>query len=85
LNKNHVIESLSKILSTKKEARDSVEKIFSEIKRALKDGHKVVISGFGTFQPFITRAKKGRNPRTGQAIHVLPRRKIRFKQAKDLL
>lgn len=85
MNKNHLVESLSKVLSTKKEARDSVDRIFSEIKKALKDGHKVVISGFGSFQPFITRAKKGRNPRTGQAIHVLPRRKVRFKQAKDLL
>jgi nucleoid DNA-binding protein len=85
LNKNHIAASLDKILSTKKEAKDTVDKIFSEMKRALSEGNKVVISGFGSFTPFISRAKRGRNPRTGQAIHVMPRRKVRFKQAKDLL
>lgn len=85
MNKQHLIDSLSKTLSTKTEAKAAVEKVFFEIGKALKEGHKVVISGFGSFTPFISRAKKGRNPKTGEAIHVMPRRKIRFKQSKELL
>ncbi|MFH1368886.1 MAG: HU family DNA-binding protein [Elusimicrobiota bacterium] len=85
MNKKHLVESLSRVLSTKTEAKASVDKIFAEIKKALKEGHKVVVSGFGSFTPFISRAKKGRNPKTGETIHLMPRRKVRFKQAKNLL
>lgn len=84
MNKQHLIDSLTKVLSTKKESRDAVERIFSEIKKAVRDGRKVVISGFGSFSPVVTRAKKCRNPRTGESMHISPRRKVRFKQAKDL-
>ncbi len=85
MNKQHLVESLARTLSTKTEAKAAVEKVFAEIKKGLRDGHKVVISGFGSFTPFISRAKRGRNPRTGETIHVMPRRKVRFKQAKELL
>lgn len=85
MNKKHLIDSLARTLSTKTEAKSAVDRMFSDIKKALKEGHKVVISGFGSFTPFITRAKKGRNPKTGENIHVMPRRKVRFRQAKDLI
>lgn len=85
MNKKDIIESLTKVLSTKKEARDAVEMTFSEIKRALRESDKVVISGFGSFQPHVTRAKKGRNPKTGQTIHIPPRKKVRFHPSKDIL
>jgi len=34
---------------TKRAANDAVEALFEEVKRSLKKGEKVVISGFGTF------------------------------------
>ena len=84
MNKNDLIESLTKVLSTKKESRDATERIFSEMKRALREGDKVVIAGFGSFRTFIARAKQGRNPKTGQPIQILPKKKVRFRQSKDL-
>jgi DNA-binding protein HU-beta len=83
MNKNDIIESLTKVLSTKKEARDAAETIFRKIKNALKEGNKVVVSGFGSFNSVIMKAKRVRNPKTGQIINIPPRKKIRFRQSKD--
>lgn len=85
MNKQDLVKSLNRVLSTSKESRDAVETIFSTMRKALRSGDKVVISGFGSFHPHIMRAKKGRNPRTGAALQLAPRRKIKFRQAKDLL
>jgi nucleoid DNA-binding protein len=84
MNRNDLVDALTRVLSTRKEARDAVERIFAEIIRALREGDKVVVAGFGSFHPFIARARRGRNPRTGLAIQLAPRKKIRFRQAKDL-
>jgi DNA-binding protein HU-beta len=84
MNKKDIARSLTRILSTQKEAKDSVDRVFNEMRKALRDGEKVVISGFGSFHPFVARARKGRNPKTGQPLQLLPRKKIRFRQAKDL-
>jgi len=83
VNKNDLIVSLTKVLSTKKEARDAVETVFKTVKTALNGGNKVVISGFGSFHAFVMKAKRVRNPRTGQMLSIAPRKKIRFRQSKD--
>jgi len=83
MNKNDVIDSLLKVLSTRKEARDAFETIFGNIKGKLKNGEKVVISGFGSFHPITTKAKRLLNPKTGQAMNIAPHKKIRFKQSKE--
>ena len=83
MNKNDLVLSLTKVLSTKKEARDALETIFSRIKNALKNGDKVIISRFGSFHAFIMKAKRVRNPKTGQMLNISPRKKIRFRQSKD--
>lgn len=83
MTKNDIAKSLSQILSSKKEADDVVNKVFFEIASALKDGQKVVITGFGSFNMVITRPKHGRNPKTGQKLLISPMKKIRFKPAKD--
>lgn len=85
MNKQDLVKSLTRVLSTTKESRDAVETIFSAMRKALRSGDKVVISGFGSFHPQIVRAKKGRNPRTGETMQLAPRRKVKFRQAKDLL
>jgi nucleoid DNA-binding protein len=85
VNKKDLIETLTKVLSTKKECRDAVEMVFSQMKKSLRNGDKVIVSGFGSFNPYIAKAKIGRNPKTGEKVDVLPRRKVRFRQSKDLL
>jgi DNA-binding protein HU-beta len=84
MNKKGLITALTKVLSTKKEAKDAVDTLFDTIRQELRLGRKVIVSGFGSFQPHVTRAKRGRNPATGEKLHIQPRKKVRFRQAKDL-
>ena len=83
MTKNDLIDKISDILPSKKQATEAVNKMFVEIVLALKDGQKVVITGFGSFNLFTTKTKKGRNPKTGEAVIVAPKKKIKFKQSKD--
>jgi nucleoid DNA-binding protein len=82
MTKNDIAIMLSKILSSKKEAYNVVNKIFREISNSLKNGDKVVITGFGRFYMFETKVKKGRNPKTGNEMLIAPMKKIKFKQSK---
>ena len=84
MKKTDLINSLSDMLSTRKEAKDAVEKIVSVVRQALRKGDRVVISELGTFSTYISGAKTARNPNTGEKIHVGPKKKVRFRQAKDL-
>jgi nucleoid DNA-binding protein len=84
MNKHDIILSLSNALPSKNDAKAAVNKVFDEIISALKSGDKVVITGFGSFYPYITKIKKGRNPKTGQEVIISPMRKVRFKHTKDL-
>ncbi|MCA6070492.1 MAG: integration host factor subunit beta [Endomicrobium sp.] len=83
MTKNDIATSLSKMLSSKKEADAAVNKVFEDISNALKNGEKVVVTGFGSFNMFETRTKNGRNPKTGEKLLIAPMKKIRFKQSKD--
>lgn len=84
MNKANLILSLTRVLSTRKECSQAIDKIFSEMSKALARGEKVVISGFGSFHPYIAKSRKGINPRTKQSITIPPKRKVRFIPSKDL-
>jgi len=83
MTKNDLIDKISDVLPSKKQATEAVNKMFEEIVLSLKDGQKVVITGFGSFNLITTKTKKGRNPKTGEAVIVAPKKKIKFKQSKD--
>jgi len=83
MTKNDLIDKISDVLPSKKQATEAVNKMFKEIVLSLKDGQKVVITGFGSFNLITTKTKKGRNPKTGEAVIVAPKKKIKFKQSKD--
>ncbi|MDR1417678.1 MAG: integration host factor subunit beta [Endomicrobium sp.] len=83
MTKNDIACSLSKLLNSKKEADIIVNKMFEEIITAIRNGEKVVITGFGSFNTFETKIKNGRNPKTGQRLLIAPMKKIKFKPSKD--
>lgn len=83
MTKNDLTDKISKMLPSKKEAVIVVNEIFKQMQIALKDGQKVVITGFGSFNLITTKTKKGRNPKTGETIILPPKRKIKFKQSKE--
>ncbi len=84
MNKGQLVEEVAKQTSTKKEAQDLVEGIINTIKGSLSKGDDVAISGFGTFKVKQTKARTGRNPKTGETIQIPAKKKVSFKVAKDL-
>ena len=49
------------------------------VKKALKKGDKVTLIGFGTFSVTQRKARKGRNPQTGEEIKIAARKAPKFK------
>jgi len=47
-----------------------VNTIFDEIIKSMADGHRVELRGFGAFSVKKRDSRIGRNPRTGEAVHV---------------
>lgn len=61
-----------------------VNKIFDEIAEALARGDRVELRGFGAFSVRERGARVGRNPRTGEAVHVSKKYLPFFKTGKEL-
>jgi DNA-binding protein HU-beta len=70
MNKGDLINEVTKVVSTKKEAQEAVDCILSSITRALKKGDTVTLVGFGSFKVVERKARKGRNPQTGEEIDI---------------
>jgi len=61
-----------------------VETIFDCMKSAFQRGERVEVRGLGTFKVRSYKGYKGRNPKTGQAIVVAPKRLPAFKVGRVL-
>ena len=69
---------------TKKDAEQAVNTALSPITTALKNGEKVTLVGFGTFEVRERPARKGRNPQTGAEITIEASKLPAFKAGKAL-
>ena len=67
---------------------DEVEQVldtfFDEIGKRLADGGRVELRGFGAFSTRERGARKGRNPRTGEAVDVPEKKVPYFKPGKEM-
>ena len=66
---------------TKADASRALDSTLDSIKAALKKGQKVTLVGFGTSK---RKARKGRNPRTGQVINIPAAKTPKFTAGKAL-
>ena len=69
---------------TKKQAEAAVNATIDAIANALKNGDKVQLIGFGTFEVKSTAAREGRNPKTGEVIKIEAAKKPAFSASKVL-
>lgn len=69
---------------TKKDVADTVDEFLEAVSRALVQGKHIEIRGFGTFKVKDRKPRTARNPRTGDAVHVPPRKVPVFKVSKEL-
>lgn len=67
---------------------DDVERIvdvfFDEIAQRLAEGGRVELRGFGAFSTRARDPRKGRNPRTGEAVDVPGKKVPFFKPGKEM-
>ena len=69
---------------TKKKSVEVIEILLEMIKKSLESGEDVLVSGFGRFCFKEKRARKGRNPATGDSLMLRPRRVVTFKYSGKL-
>ncbi|MFM1937174.1 MAG: hypothetical protein RLZZ320_32 [Actinomycetota bacterium] len=85
MNKTQFIASLAPHFNgSKKEAGHAVEIVFDSIVRNIQKGEDVTINDFGKFKKVDRKARKGRNPFTGETIQIKASKKVRFLPAKAL-
>jgi integration host factor subunit beta len=85
ITKSDLIEQLSAAVKLPKgKAELIVNVIFDSMVAALQRGERIEIRGFGSFEVREYKAYEGRNPRTGDPVHVQPKRLPFFKVGKEL-
>jgi len=85
MNKATIIEAVNaKIGGTKVQAEQAVETMIETIVGTLKKGEEISIAGLGIFSTKERKARKARNPRTGEMVDVPAMRVPRFRAAKAL-
>ena len=61
-----------------------VNTVFETVTKALEDGDRVELRGFGAFSVRERKARIGRNPRTGEPVNVEAKRMPFFKMGKGM-
>lgn len=85
VTKADLVEEIAKRTGlTKKDIGQAVDGFILAIKNALAEGRHIEIRGFGTFSVKDRKARTARNPRTGEAVPLPPRRVPVFKVSREL-
>lgn len=69
---------------TKADAEKVFNATFELFKDELSKGNKVSVAGFGTFKISERAAREGRNPQTGETIHINASKSVSFKAGTEL-
>ena len=71
MNKSGLIDAVSKTTSlAKRDAEDAVNALVHVVSKEVRSGRRVVVAGFGSFNPTHRGARMGRNPRTGAPVSI---------------
>jgi integration host factor subunit beta len=87
MTKADLVEQVAEAIGpgvTKKDCALVVDGFLNAVKLALAQGENIEIRGFGTFKVRERRARKARNPRTGDSVKVPSRHVPVFKPSKQL-
>jgi DNA-binding protein HU-beta len=77
-------EVVNRTSMTKTKAEMAVETVFESMKKALTQGDRIELRGFGVFNVKPRKTGIGRNPRTGAEVNIPPGKAVRFKPGKEL-
>jgi DNA-binding protein HU-beta len=86
MTKAELVETMAKEAGISKVAASAaLDSFMANVTKALKKKNgKVTLVGFGTFAKVRRKARKGRNPQTGEAIKIKASNVVKFKPGKKL-
>jgi len=86
MNKQELVDAIAQAQPnlTKKAIGEALNATLDAIGNALAKGDSVQLVGFGTFEVRTTKARTGRNPRTGEELKIKASKKVGFKVGKAL-
>nr|BDA98291.1 DNA binding histon like protein [Rhodomonas sp. NIES-1006] len=71
MNKKDLVEIVAeKRQLTKKESEEIITIVLETIIKAVSEGDKVTLVGFGSFEARERQAREGRNPKTGEKLYI---------------
>lgn len=81
MTKAELIDRAAKSVNgvTKKDVEAIIDTVFSSIKSAIKKNKRFSMPDFGTFNVRARKARKGRNPRTGEELKIQASKTVGFK------
>jgi DNA-binding protein HU-beta len=85
MNKGELVDAVASAAGLSRgDATKAVDAVLDSITTTLKNGGSVSLVGFGTFSVKARAARMGRNPRTGESIHIAASNVPGFKAGKGL-
>ncbi len=85
MNKSELVAYVAKNAGLSKAAAEKAVDAFTDaVTRSLKKGDKVALVGFGTFSVAKRKARKGRNPATGESMRIPATKVPKFTAGKKL-
>lgn len=85
MERGYLVEKVAKKTRVSKIAADQMlDIIFAEMAEALKRGEKVIIKDLLTLSVSVRQSRAGRNPQTGELIHINEKKAIRAKAGRKL-
>ena len=65
------------------QAQKAFSSLLRGMRESLKQGGKINLSGFGSFEVKVREARKGRNPKTGTTIQIPPKKRVKFNPSRS--
>lgn len=85
MNKAELIEQIASSTGvTKVAAGRALDSFLANMGKAMEQGERVIVSGFGSFHVAERAEQKGRNPKTGEIISIPAHNVVKFRPGKKL-
>jgi integration host factor subunit beta len=85
VTKKEIVKQISDELGlTQLKVKDIVQKTFDAIVETLLRERRIELRNFGVFEVKRRKARKARNPRTGEPVEVEPKNVVTFKPGKEM-
>ena len=85
MNKTELIAAIAEQAEiSKKDAEKALKAFVDVVTEQLKEGEKVQLVGFGTFEVSERASREGRNPQTGKTMKIAACKAPKFKAGKAL-